>query len=215
MAKKKKEEKPVATTPAQDILYQNALGISDQLREGVSIRDICRKLAVDRGAFYRLMEKSEQFAKMVNEANRVYEMDATADIKKAIVQAAQDREVSTEKVLPNGKVVRHKKHVAADMNAAKMWLYNKAGDEFKDKQEIAVTHREIKVEIIDADYEVLPDEQEPKLLPEDTNVVIVEDDEAEDEQEPQEAEDEAGNLIYEVQQEQKRNRKKKLKKLME
>lgn len=166
-------QKSIVASPCQDLILQNALTIAERLSEGMTVKEICELLNVNRETFYKVVRNNQAFANMVEGAKALYEANVTEEVKRSLVELTKDRQVETEKVLANGKVVKHKKAVTADINAIKLWLFNKDNEEFKDKQEVEITRKEIIVDIIEgADYQVLEEAE-----PQETAVITITEDE--------------------------------------
>ncbi len=72
-------------------------------------------------------------------------------VRQSLVSKATDKYVTGQKVTPTGKVIDYEKYVPADFQAIKFYLLNNDKENYKEKQEIEITKKEIIVDIIDID----------------------------------------------------------------
>lgn len=150
-AKKIKSELVIAPTERKadlkplDIILCNLPFIHESIRIGKSFSYICKMLGVSTTSFYNLRQRSIKFNTFILDAQE----ECIDNVKMSLYSKAQDKYVTAEKVLSNGEKVEYKKYVPSDINAIKTVLYNKAPEEFSDRQEIKITTTNINVDIVD------------------------------------------------------------------
>lgn len=146
------ENRKVYQTKGTDILLSNADLVYSSIVKGDTIEKICNKLGIPRTTWYYVKNNSKYFNKLIEFAKQ----EQIENVKCNLVRKTQDRYVTAEKVLPNGRVVQYQKFMPSDFNAIKFYLLNKAGDEFKERQEVTIKKTDIIVDIIedaiDVDY---------------------------------------------------------------
>lgn len=171
----------------KDLLVMNMNSVVEDLILGVPIVQICKKYGVSRQTWYNLYKTNENFRKVVDSVEELQAME----IKNNLIAKCHDRYVIREKVLSNGRKVKYREFVSADFNAIKFYLLNKLPNEFKDKQEVTINDTRIDVTIDGVDFEVsdviddvntvntpetnsdvVADNTETDLLPEDMNIEI-------------------------------------------
>lgn len=128
-----------------DIILCNMAFIHESLSIGKSISWICKMLGISTTSFYTFKKQSIRFNNFIVEAQN----ECIDNVKMSLYSKAQDKYVTAEKVLADGKKVKYNKYVPSDINAIKTVLYNKAPEEFQDKQEIKITTTNINVDIVD------------------------------------------------------------------
>lgn len=139
------KNRKVYQTKGTDILLSNAELIYSSIVKGDTIEKICSKLGIPRTTWYYVKNNSKYFNKLIEFAKQ----EQIENVKCNLVSKTQDKYVTAEKVLPNGRVVEYQKFLPSDFNAIKFYLLNKAGDEFKERQEVTVKKTDIIVDIIE------------------------------------------------------------------
>lgn len=141
----KMSQKELAKVSGVEILLSNLDTVYNSLVNGDSISHICKTLGVSRTTWYYVKDNSDHFTSLIEFAKQ----EQIENVKSNLVKKTQDRYIVAEKVLPNGRVVEYNKFMPSDFNAIKFYLLNKAGDEYKEKQEVTIKKTNIIVDIID------------------------------------------------------------------
>lgn len=135
----------------REIILANLPYIYNMLLEGKTVSQICRELGINRQVWYTTKERYPELQNIITAA----EADSVENVKASLYMKAVGFKYVAEKVLSNGKIVRYNKFCEPDINAIKFLLLNKAPEEFKDKQEIEISRKEYKIELIDDDGSVI------------------------------------------------------------
>lgn len=115
--------------------------------------DLCALFKIGSGTVYNWMHWHPEFAEAVDEVRSARD----EEVENALFKLAlgYDYEETTVTSGNEGdKFTKQNKHKAPDVNAAKFWLANRRGKEWREKQEIKQTGNiSITVEDSDADYQ--------------------------------------------------------------
>ena len=132
---------------SSDIILKNVNYIYEELVKGTPKKRIAESLGASPDMLYRLTSNNKYFKLMCQRAKE----QQVEVVRQSLVSKATDKYVTGQKVTPTGKVINYEKYVPADFQAIKFYLLNNDKENYKDKQEIEITKKEIIVDIIDLD----------------------------------------------------------------
>lgn len=140
--------------------------ITGWIREGYKPSDIARKIGITPGTFIRWVRENESIYKAIREGSELNDFRVeNALLKNALGYKAKNTTVTT--IMRYGKVVEtqiveEEVDVAPNVNAQKVWLYNRKPKQWIPESKISGDSNEdelIEVEIIRLDNVVDADEQ--------------------------------------------------------
>lgn len=131
-------------------------------REGLNDLEICKKLGINKTAYYRWQNEYEEFREAIKRGKKPVDVQVeNALLKRALGYSYE--EVHTEKVrnlsgverVTNTKTVT--KQVAPDVGAIAFWLKNRNSKQWKDRHDY-VEHKSTEEDKLPKELEDLPDE---------------------------------------------------------
>lgn len=151
-------------------LTKKQMGLLAEVEPPYLISDICEKLGISNGTYYRLMKEDEDFSGTVTRLrSRADDLVENSLFKRAVgerVTTFEDKHNPTD-----GEVDRLEKevYVPPDTKAINLWLMNRRPAEWRNKVEVEITGSHVDmiermrkevIDVIEAEYEDITDGDE-------------------------------------------------------
>lgn len=127
-------------------MEDNLILVEGWARDGLSDKQIFHNLGVSEDVFYKWKRERPEFKEALKKGKEVVDRE----VENAMYKRAMGYEVVEEKVFVEGdkrRVERTKKQVPPSETAQIFWLKNRKPVEWRDKQEVDQTNRNININI--------------------------------------------------------------------